>query len=331
MEESVAILGAGNMGTALAQFIAKSGRTVRLWSNEADVLKEIHQQRSNSRYLPGVQLHPGIEAKEDIGEALASSWLVLLTVPSQAVRPVARAAAPHLTYPQTLLNVAKGLEERTHLRMSQVLTQELPQGLHGRIASMGGPAIASELVRGSPTAVVVAAADIRLAKEIGGALENEHFKVETTTDLCSVELGATLKNLYAIALGMSDGLGYGANTKAFLVSLALAEMARIGRALGANLDTLFGLAGLGDLLATGYSPHSRNRTLGEKLVTDAGWGEFCASRTVEGVPACRAVRALAQQQGIEAPLLEALYGVLFEGREPAAALLGFLRDFSFKG
>jgi len=331
MEETVAILGAGNAGTALALVIAANGHRVHLWSIEPQVLEEIRDRRRNSKYLPGIELQSSIEAKWEIGEALASAWLVLLTVPTQVMRTLAREAAPHLTPEQAILNVAKGLEEGTHLRMSQVLVQTLPDHLQGRIATMGGPAIAAEMAQGIPTAVVVAAADIGLAEAIRATLENRFFKVETTTDVCGVEQGAALKNVYAIPLGMCDGLGYGTNTKSFLLSVALAEMARISQALGAKPQTLYGLAGLGDLITTGFNPRRRNRTLGEKLITDAHWRRFLETHTVEGVPACRALRELLAAQGLTAPLFEVVYGILFEDKPPAETLRRFIDEFSFSG
>ncbi|MFQ6019950.1 MAG: NAD(P)H-dependent glycerol-3-phosphate dehydrogenase [Dehalococcoidia bacterium] len=326
--KTVAVLGAGTAGTAMAHVLASNGSDVRLWGIEAAALNEIGERRRNSKYLPGLELHPRIQAKPDLAEALAGAWLVLFSVPTQAIRSLAQKAAPYLGPEQTLLSVAKGLEVESRLRMSQVLAQVLPEGLHDRIAAMGGPVIAIELVQGTPTAVVVGAPDIALAQAIREALENDHFKVETTTDICGVELGATLKNIYAIILGMCDGSGYRTNTKSFLGSVAMAEMARLGDALGSQRQTLYSLAGLGDLLTTGFSPHSRNRTFGEKLIGE-DWRQYLDTHTVEGVSACQAVRELARAQGVEAPLLDAVYGVLFQG-EPAAATLGrLLRDFSF--
>jgi glycerol-3-phosphate dehydrogenase (NAD(P)+) len=312
----------------MAHVLASNGSDVRLWSIEVEVLDEISKRHRNSKYLPSLDLHPRIQAKRELREALAGAWLALLTVPTHAIRTLAQEAAPHLMPEQALLCVAKGLEERGGLRMSQVLAQALPDRLHGRIAAMGGPVIALELVQGTPTAVVVGAADIALAQAVRQALENDHFKVETTTDICGVELGATLKNIYAIILGMCDGIGYRTNTKSFLGSVAMAEMARLGEALGGQRQTLYSLAGLGDLLTTGFSPHSRNRTFGEKLIGEE-WRHYLDTHTVEGVPACRAVRELIQAEGVEAPLLDAVYAVLFEGKPAAATLKSLLRDFSF--
>lgn len=328
MDGTVAVLGAGTAGTALAHLLASNGWPVRLWNIEAAVLDEIAQQRRNSRYLPDLELPANIQAEWDIEEALAGAWLVLLAVPTQAMRSLAQRVAPCLRPEQKLLSLAKGLEEESALRMSQVLVQVLPDYTEDRIAAMGGPVIARELVEGAPTAVVVGAADIALAQAIRKAMENDHFKVEVTADICGVELGATLKNIYAIILGMCDGLGCRTNTKSFLATLAMAEMARLAEALGARRQTIYSLAGLGDLLTTGFSPHSRNRTFGEKLIT-GDWHQYLSTHTVEGVPACRAMRKLVQERGLHAPLVDAVYGILFEGEPAAASLQRLLREFSF--
>jgi glycerol-3-phosphate dehydrogenase (NAD(P)+) len=325
--DSVAVLGAGNMGTALAQTIAGNGHDVRLWSIEEDVLEDIRDSRTNSRYLEGVTLHERIAPFWSLSEALAGAWLVLFSVPSHVVRPLARDVAPHLRSEQALLNAGKGLEESTDKRISEMLEEELPQ--HGGIAVMGGPAIAPEFARGVPTAVIVASTDGGLATAVQRMLQNDFFKVETSGDVAGVELGASLKNAYAIALGMCDGLGYGANTKAFFASLALSEMSDLTVALGGEERTAYGLAGLGDLLTTGYSAHSRNRTLGERLCTDPDWQEFLRTHTVEGVSASRAAKDIAHRLDVSTPLLHAIYDVLFLGEPPAETMRLFLRDFAY--
>jgi len=328
--KTVAILGAGTAGTALAQVAAGNGHSVRLWGIEAATLEEIRQQRSNRRYLPGISLHEGIEACEKLAQAIAHAEVVIISVPAQAMRTVARAAASHLRDGPLVLNVAKGLEEGTQLRMSQVLIQELGADAAARIASMGGPALAKEFVRGVATAVVVASEPLGAAATIQEALQNKHFKVEASADVVGVELGAAFKNPYAIALGMCDGLGCGANAKAFLGTLALAEMEALITALGGQRRTVYGLAGLGDLLTTGYSPLSRNRTFGEKLGAGSDWREFLRTQTVEGVAACRAGRELAARAGVRATLLEIVLESLLGEKRPGDALHRFLREFAYR-
>ena len=326
--KTVAILGAGNMGTALAQLAAGNGHSVQLWSIETDVLEEIRDHHRNTKYLPGVALKPLIQPCWGLGEALAGAEIAILSVPSHVLRTVAREAALHLTGEAIVLSVAKGLEAGTNLRMSQVLAQELGPAAE-RTACMGGPAIAVEFAKGAPTAVIVASEDVGRARAVQEALQNEYFKVETSTDVVGVELGATLKNAYAIALGICDGLGHGTNAKAFMATLALEEMATVMTALGGEPRTAYGLAGLGDLLTTGYSPHSRNRTLGEMLCTDRDWRQFLERATVEGVTACRTARELAQQRRLDLPLLDAVYEVLFQDEPPSERMRLFLQEFTY--
>jgi len=326
--KTIAILGAGTAGTALSQVAAENGHSVHLWGIETAVLEEIQGRRANSKYLPDIGLHERIKPCWTLVEALAGVEIVIVTVPTHAVRAVAGAAAPYLVGGPVVLNVAKGLEEGTDLRMSQVLAQELgTSAAAARIASMGGPALATEFVRGVPTAVIVASEPLAAAMAVQGVLQNEHFKVEATLDMVGVELGATLKNPYAIALGMCDGLGYGANTKSFIATLTLGEMEALITALGGQLRTVYGLAGLGDLLTTGYSPLSRNHTLGERLGSGGDWREFLQTHTVEGVAACRAGRDLARCHGIATPLLDTVHDVLFGGKPAAQMMRLFLKKF----
>ena len=327
--ETVAILGAGNMGTALAQVIAGNDHRVLLWSIETDVLEEIRRSRLNSKYLDGVSLHKNIEPIWGLAETLAGGGVVIISVPSQVVGALARDMAPNVQPGQVLLNVAKGLEGGSHRRMSQVLSQELGEQIPRSIGSIGGPAIAVEMARGAPMAVIVAFEDADAGSRVQRLLQNEHLKVATTPDLCGLELCAALKNVYAIALGIADGLGHGANTKAFLVSLALDEMSSICGALGGQRDTVYGLAGLGDLVTTGYSEHSRNRRLGEELGTGGDWRHFLRTNTVEGVGACRAAKELIEGRGLKPHLLQTLHEILFQERPAPEAMRHFFREFSY--
>ncbi len=324
---TVAVLGAGSIGTALAQVAAENGHTVRIWSLEGEALEQIRDFRCNRRHLPELLVHERVEPVWEPGQALNNADLALLCVPSQAIRALARTVAPCVSPKTVVVNVAKGLEQGTHLRMSEVIAKEV--GPQAAVASMGGPAIALDIVRHWPTAVIVAAEPISLAAEAQQALQNQHFKVETCSDLVGVELGATLKNVYAIALGICDGLGYGTNTKAFAATLAMEEMAPIIIGLGGKEGIPYSLAGMGDLITTGFSPHSRNRTLGEKLVTDPGWQEYAKRTTVEGIAGCLAAKGLADRQGMETPLMDVVYGVLFEEKPAAETLSRFLKRFLY--
>ncbi len=328
--EQIAVLGAGNMGTAVAQVLAGNGHSVRAWSIEEDVLQEIRDSRRNSKYLDDVELHPGIEPVWELKRAVEGASLVIFGVPSQVASRLAADLKPHVKPGQVIINVAKGLEAKTHQRMSQVIVRELGEEFRLRTGSMGGPAIAIELARGVPMAVIVGMPDAESGARVQHMLQNEHLKVEKTTDLCGLELCATLKNVYAIALGMCDGLGHGTNTKAFLASLALDEMSDISSLLGGERSTVYGLAGVGDLLTTGYSQHSRNRTLGEKLGNGGDWQEFLRTHTVEGAGACSAIHELIAEKGsVRAHLLETIYEALFEDRPAPEALRHFFREFSY--
>ncbi len=328
MSESVAVLGAGNMGTALAQVIATNGHHVRLWSIEHDVLEEVRDKHLNTRYLEDIQLNDRVEAVWEMGDAVEGARLVIISVPSQVVRAVAADLAAVIKPGQLVLCVAKGLEAGSHRRMSEVISAELPDGCAPFIGSMGGPAIAIEMARGQPMAVVIGlpGADERAACQ--AILQNNHLKVQTTPDVTGLELCSTLKNVYAIALGIADGLHLGTNTKAFLATVSIDEMCEIATRLGGQRDTVYGLAGLGDLLTTGFSTHSRNRTLGERLGKAADWQGFLRTNTVEGVTACRSIKELAgDTSGL--PLLTLLYDILFAEAPAPAAMRRFLEAFSY--
>jgi len=329
MPETVAVLGAGNMGTALAQVIASNGHLVRLWSIETDVLEEIRDRRRNTKYLEGVELDDLVQAVWDLEEAVGGARLIVLSVPSQVVSSMARDLAPLVRSGQIVLNVAKGLQADTR-RLSEVLTAELGDAIRSTVGSMGGPAIAIEMARGLPMAVVVAVADDKARATIQRVLQNQNLKVDTTSDVTGLELCSTLKNIYAIALGICDGLGFGANTKAFVGTVAMQEMATICSALGGQKETAYGLAGLGDLLTTGWSEHSRNRSLGEKLGADADWRRFMEEKTVEGVIGCAVIKELVAADSRPLPLLDMVHAVLFADRHAPKAMREFLRAFHYE-
>jgi glycerol-3-phosphate dehydrogenase (NAD(P)+) len=329
MPETIALLGAGNMGTAVAQVLASNGHSVRAWSVETDVLEEMRDARRNSKYLAGVDLHPEIEPVGELEKAVAGAGIIVLSVPSHIVAVVSRDLAPLLRADQVVLNVAKGLEGGTNARMSEVITRELGGGRGAVVGSMGGPAIAIEMARGMPTAVIIGFENDSASRRVQTLLQNTWVKVDTTTDLSGLELCSTLKNVYAIALGICDGLGLGANTKAFVGTLAIDEMGRICEALGGRHATVHGLAGLGDLLTTGYSQHSRNRTLGEKLGSGGDWQRFIREKTVEGVPACGAVKALTAETGLHLPLLDMVDSALCERAPAPAAMKAFFQEFAY--
>jgi glycerol-3-phosphate dehydrogenase (NAD(P)+) len=325
---TIAVLGAGNMGTALGQVMASNGHDVRLWSIEHDVLEEIRDQHRNTKYLDEIELHPSISAVWEMAEAIDGAVMVVVSVPSQVVGPLGRDLGPHLESDQAILNVAKGLEADTHRRMSETLTAALGPDYKGPVGSLAGPAIAMEMARGQPVAVIAGMPDPASASLVQSILQNENLKVEMTTDVAGMEYCAVLKNVYAIGLGICDGMELGMNAKAFVVTVALGEMSRIVESLGGRPETVQGLAGLGDLITTGFSPHSRNRTLGEKLAT-GGAEEFLGKNTVEGVSGCRAVTEIVDRSVLGLRLLETIHEVVCEGRPGPEMMRGFVARFSY--
>ncbi|HOL18088.1 MAG TPA: NAD(P)H-dependent glycerol-3-phosphate dehydrogenase, partial [Bacillota bacterium] len=254
---NIAIIGAGGWGTALAAALGGQGMAVSLWVRSAETYKTIILKRINETYLPGVKLPAEVRPTLNLAEALQGKTLVLLTVPSHGVRSMAVALRGLIAPNAILVCAAKGLEEHTLLRMSEVLKQELPQEFHGRIAVISGPNHAEEVSRGKPAATVVASPNRETALRVQEALTLPFFRVYTNSDLTGVELGGALKNIFALGAGIVDGLELGDNTRAALVTRGLVEMARLGAALGARPRTFTGLSGLGDLYATCSSPHSR--------------------------------------------------------------------------
>lgn len=317
-----AVIGAGGWGTALAVLLASKGFQVSIWMRSQDVYKNIILKRVNEDYLPGVKLRETIRPVLDLEEALRGKKLVVFAVPSQGLRTVAAAAAPCLSPGAAIVNAAKGLEDPGKKRLSQILQEELPEELHQGIAVISGPNHAEEVSRGLPSATVAASRNHGTARRVQEALMTPYFRVYTNEDLPGVELGGALKNIIALGAGMVDGLELGDNAKAALVTRGLAEMTRLGRALGARAGTFAGLAGLGDLYVTCSSLHSRNRAVGCKLGQGMRWGEIAAGmRTVaEGVNTTRAAAELARELGIEMPITTEIYRVLFEGELPQKAV-----------
>ena len=335
-EVNVAILGAGNLGTTLAIVLAggapgiRAGRSrkVVLWTIEPDVDREIRERRLNTKYLPGVPLAKSIGVTTDLAEALAGAAVIVVTVPSKVVRGVARqvgqalgagaagaGADPSLP---VIVSASKGLEAETYLRMTEVILSELPRSFGGRVLAMSGPSIAHELSRGTPTAIVLACRDARLARAVRREIQTPTLRLQISRDVAGVELGGVLKNAYALVFGLCDGLGLGLNTKAALLARALPELARLGVALGGRRATFYGLAGLGDLVGTGLSGHSRNRRMGEELARRRTADEALASipGVVEGIGSVRLARDLAARHRLRLPLLEGIAAAVEQAGDP---------------
>ncbi len=321
MREKIAILGAGSWGTALAVHLAGKGLRVMLWERMPHLARQLSECRENRHFLPGVLLSPTIKISADLERVLRGAVAVVLAVPSQSVREVVRKCRPALEPDCFFVSVAKGLEDATCLRLSQVICEEAGD-VADRLAVISGPSHAEEVSRGMPTAVVAAATLQEVAEQIQDLFMTSSFRVYTNSDLVGVELSGALKNIIALAAGIAEGLGCGDNTKAALLTRGLTEIARVGIALGASPLTFLGLAGVGDLIVTATSQHSRNRRAG--ILLGKGVGLQVAldevGMVVEGVSTIRAARQLSLQCGIEMPITEQAFQVLFLGLAPEVAV-----------
>jgi glycerol-3-phosphate dehydrogenase (NAD(P)+) len=322
----VAVVGAGAWGTAIASLLAARAET-SIWAHEAEVVEAINERHENGVYLAGHPLHPALRASSEVGQVLADAEVVLVAVPSQHFRRVLEAAAPAVGGEVPVLSLAKGVEEGSLLRMSQVVAEVLVGHSPRRIGVLSGPNIANEIAAGQPAATVVAAADPSVAAELQQLLVNDRFRVYTNADVVGCEVGGAVKNVIALAAGMATGLGFGQNVLAALVTRGLAELARLGVALGGQPLTFLGLAGIGDLVVTCHSPDSRNRRVGEALGGGERLADVVASMraVAEGVRSCPAVLGLGERAGVELPICEQV-GEVLAGRvsvpEAVAALLG---------
>jgi len=318
---------AGGWGTALAILLAISGQEVRLWCRRPALSHEIAATRENRAYLPDVAVPANVRPTADVAEAVAGAAAVLIVCISRAMRETARMVAPFVTAGTPLLHAAKGLERQSLLRLSQVAGQELGQRFAGRVAVLSGPTHAEEVARGLPTAAVVACEDQSVAATFQQLLHGPTLRVYTSPDVVGVELCAALKNVVALAIGASDGLGYGDNARAALITRSLVEIGRLVDAAGGDARTVAGLAGLGDVVATCTSRHSRNRWAGELLGRGRSVGEILAStsQVVEGIPATTAAVQLAARYAVDLPVCSQVDRVVNGGvpvREALAELMG---------
>lgn len=313
---NITVLGAGAWGTALAKLLRESGNEVALWGHDPAHLAEVRATGRNERYLPGVTLPPGLHCEDDLAEALRGTSEVIVAVPSRAFREVAVALAD---FRGLAVSVTKGIEHDSGFTMCGVLHACAPRA---RVVALSGPTLALEVARGVPTAIVAASADLGAAALVQSLFHRPAFRVYTSADLLGVELGGALKNVIAIAAGMGDGLGFGDNAKAALVTRALAEMRRLGVACGAQAETFTGLSGLGDLTVTCFSKLSRNRSFGERLGKGDKLADLLAGthHAVEGHPTARSAWQLARKHGVSTPIIEQVHAVLYEGKDVKAAV-----------
>ncbi|HVR70429.1 MAG TPA: NAD(P)H-dependent glycerol-3-phosphate dehydrogenase [Vicinamibacteria bacterium] len=315
----VAVLGAGSWGTALAAHLARAGHPVSLWARDERVARLLDERRVNPDYLPGVKLPDGLAATPDLAAAAAGADPVFIVVPSAFYRGVCRRLAGALDPRAVLVSGTKGLEMDTLARMTEVAAEEAPGH---PVAVLSGPSFALEVARGQPTTVVVASAAATVAESVQRAVSGRTFRAYSSDDVVGVELAGALKNVIAIAAGIVDGLGYGHNTAAALITRGLAEITRLAVALGGRAETLSGLAGLGDLVLTCTGALSRNRQVGCALGSGRSLAEATASTPMvaEGVRTTLAACALARKAGVEMPIAEQMKAVLYEGKPPRMAL-----------
>jgi glycerol-3-phosphate dehydrogenase (NAD(P)+) len=321
--ERTAVLGDGAWGTATALVLARKGIEVALWGAFPDYVAEVDRTRENTRFLPGVPIPPSIRYTDDIDDAVAGADLVVQAVPTQHLRRVME----RLSRPRprvVFVSLSKGIEQKTFQRPEEILRAVL--GPRTPVAVLSGPSHAEEVARGLPTSVVVAARNPSVAQVVQTALSDEAFRVYTSTDVTGVSLGGALKNVVAIAAGISDGLGFGDNTKAALITRGSVEVARLGTRLGGRAYTFAGLSGIGDLIVTCASRHGRNRAFGEAVGQGGKPEDILASspKVVEGVWTSRSVAGLSSRLGVEMPISQEVYRVLFKKRDVRKAVVSLM-------
>jgi len=321
LSNKVAVLVAGSWGTALASVLAANHPDVVIWSRNAEQVQEINEKHMNSRYLPEVSLPENLKATTEMEEAVNGAAAVLIVAPSKAMREVARSLKAYWREDMICIHATKGFETETMKRMSTVISEELGC-TEGDIVVLSGPSHAEEVVRRCPTTVVVASLNQKAAAAAQDLFMNADFRVYTNRDMLGVELAGALKNIIALGAGMSDGLGYGDNAKAALLTRGLAEITRIGVEMGANPLTFSGLAGVGDLVVTATSQHSRNWRAGSMLGQGTKLDEVLNSMgmVVEGIRTTKAAHTISEKFGVQMPIADQLYQVLFEDKDPRIAV-----------
>ena len=322
MTEKIGVIGAGAWGTALSILLSDKGHDVTLWMYEKDLAEETARTRDNRVYLPGFTLPESIQVTSSLETAVRDKAIILSVVPSHTVRVVSKQFTPFLSGDGVIVSASKGIEIETLMPLSEVFKDILPEQFHERLCILSGPSFAKEVAQKMPTAVALASHNPVIAKKVQAIFSNPYFRIYTNPDVIGVELAGSLKNVVAIAAGVLEGMGYGYNTMAALLTRGLAEMARLGIAMGGNLHTFSGLAGMGDLVLTCTGGLSRNRTLGVRI----GKGEklndiMSGMKTVaEGVKTARAARYLARKYNVDMPIVDEVYQLLYEEKDPKQAV-----------
>jgi glycerol-3-phosphate dehydrogenase (NAD(P)+) len=332
--KQVGVLGAGSWGTTLAVLLANKRIKTVLWARDQELAKQIRKSHENKSYLPGIELPSTLEITSDIAKAVSNKEIILFVVPSHGLREVAKQIAMALSdfsqspnLPYALVSASKGIENRSLLTMTEIMKEVLPSRLSGRLAALSGPSFAQEVASSIPTAITIAASEHRLCIGLQDLFTTETFRVYTSLDLMGVQLGGALKNVMAIASGISDGMGFGTNTRAALITRGLAEMSRLGMRLGANPLTFAGLAGLGDLVLTCTGDLSRNRQVGLKLGQGQSIEDILkeTSMIAEGVKTTISAYAMAKKYKVDMPITNQVYKVLYEGLDPKDAVNELLK------
>jgi len=324
MNHKISILGGGSWGSALASMLADQGKNVNLWVRSYEQYIEIKENRTNERYLPGIKLSGSLKVSNDIEEIIKDSDILTLAVPTNNIRELLLNIKPLINKDQIFVNLAKGLEENTNFRISEICSQVIP---NINYCIISGPSHAEEVIRNIPTAVVCSSSNVEIAKFIQNIFSTPSFRIYTNVDLIGVELGGALKNIIALGAGISDGVGYGDNTKAAIMTRGLYEIAKLGAAMGANIDTFSGLAGVGDLIVTCTSMHSRNRRAGILIGEGYSLSEATSKvgMVVEGVKTTKAAYHLSKTKDVEMPITNEIYNILYLGadvKESSTRLMG---------
>jgi glycerol-3-phosphate dehydrogenase (NAD(P)+) len=323
--DRVAVIGAGSWGTAFAGVVADGGADTVLWARRENLAQSIAQQNQNPDYLPGIELPASLDATHDLERALHGATVVVMAVPSHAFREIFRSVVPILPPGAPIVSLTKGIEQGSLKRMTEVLAEEgdLPPA---RVGALSGPNLAKEIAVRQPSATVVACADEDVGRHLQTVFMAPYFRVYTNPDVVGVEFGGAMKNVVAIAAGIAAGMGFGDNAKASLITRGLAEIARLGVRMGGDPLTFAGLAGMGDLVATCYSPLSRNRTVGEQLGKGRSLEQIQGEMKMvaEGVKSCRPLCAMGEQHGVEVPIAEHVVKVLYDGVTPQDMVLSLM-------
>lgn len=322
----IAVLGAGSWGSALAKVLHENGHKVVIWSRNPEQVAEMNQEHTNKRYLPETVLPKDIQATMDVSEAVREAEAIVFVIPTKGIRAVAQQVAEAIDEPKWMVHASKGLEQQTYKRLSTILEEEIPAEKRKAIVALSGPSHAEEVVAKDLTTITAASENEETAKYVQELFLNDYFRVYTNTDILGVELGAALKNIIALGAGTIAGLGYGDNAKAALVTRGLAEITRLGVAMGADPLTFMGLSGVGDLVVTCTSPHSRNWRAG-KLLGEGGNLNTILNEmgmVVEGVSTAKAAYELAQERDIDMPITEAIYKVVYEDAEAKYVILDLM-------